>query len=99
MKRELKALIKEYIEECEHQDGSGYWKQFNKLSDLVEDIARYQKAKEPRFYTSPYYDEYAEQSGFGVWDGVLNDWADDETRTKEEADAKAEELNKINPPL
>lgn len=37
------TLIEEYMAECEHQEGSGYWLQFRKLSDLLEDFDLYKE--------------------------------------------------------
>lgn len=30
-----------YINECEHQDGSGYWSNFTTLAEVIEDFELY----------------------------------------------------------
>jgi hypothetical protein len=34
-------MLREYINEAEHQDGDGYWDNFNSLKEVLEDIQRY----------------------------------------------------------
>ena len=48
VKDRLLGLIKTYILEVEHQDGVRYWDNFNMVSDVLEDMARYD-----RFYSEP----------------------------------------------
>ena len=31
----------EYISECEHQDGYGFWDNFNHFDEVIEDFDRY----------------------------------------------------------
>ena len=38
-------LADEYINEAEHQDGYGYWKQFDTIPQLLEDVDRYNTSK------------------------------------------------------
>lgn len=35
------ALADKYINEAEHQDGYGYWKQFSSIAEVIEDVNRY----------------------------------------------------------
>ena len=37
----LEDLLSEYITEAEHQDGVGYWDQFETVLDAVEDFKRF----------------------------------------------------------
>ena len=37
----LEDLLSEYITEAEHQEGVGYWDQFDSISDAVEDFTRF----------------------------------------------------------
>lgn len=40
-KEPLEDLLAEYICEAEHQDGVGYWDQFESVLDAVEDFERF----------------------------------------------------------
>ena len=37
----LEDLLSEYIVEAEHQDGVGYWDQFESVQDAVDDFERF----------------------------------------------------------
>lgn len=36
-------LITEYVQEAEHQDGDGYWEQFQSIEEVVEDFNLYKE--------------------------------------------------------
>jgi len=37
------AKAQEYVDEAEHQDGYGYWDQFNTLEEVIEDFDLYRQ--------------------------------------------------------
>ena len=39
-------MIKEYVDEAEHQDGIGYWNNFVSVEDAFQDMARYAQEAE-----------------------------------------------------
>ena len=45
-KKKLRVMIKEYVDEAEHQDGIGYWNNFVSVEDAFQDMARYAQEAE-----------------------------------------------------